>query len=119
MELTCITCPRGCHITYDLENGKAINIQGNSCPRGKIFCEKEVVNPERMITSTVRIHGAIYNQLPIITSAPVSKDKIFDVVDEIKKVEVNAPIHVNDVIISNVLNTGVDILAARSMDIHK
>ena len=115
MELTCIVCPRGCTINYDLVDGQAVNITGNTCIRGKKYCETEVVSPTRMITSTVKVENGLYNQLPVITSAPVPKAMIFDVVQQIKKVTVKAPVNVNDVIIENVCGTGVNILASRSL----
>ena len=115
MELTCIVCPRGCTINYDIENGEAVNIIGNSCPRGKEYTENEIKAPTRMLTSTVPIKGSIYHQLPIITSAPIPKDKIFEVMDEIHKARAKAPIKVGEVVIENVAGTGINILAARSM----
>ena len=116
MELTCIVCPRGCTISYDIENGEAVNITGNTCPRGEEYTKSEIKAPTRMVTSTVMIDGGAYHQLPIITSAPIPKEKIFDVMEEIHKVHIKAPVHVGDVIIKDVSGTGIDILAARSME---
>ena len=115
MELTCIVCPRGCTIQYDIENGEAVHITGNSCPRGKAYTESEIKAPTRMLTSTVPISGSFYNQLPIITAEPIPKEKIFEVMDAIHSVSVKAPVHVGDVIIEDVAGTGVKILAARTM----
>lgn len=115
MELTCIVCPRGCTIQYDVENGEAINIEGNACPRGKAYTEAEIKAPTRMVTSTVPIVGSHYHQLPVITSAPIPKQAIFEVMDEIHNTVVKAPIEMGQVIIDNVANTGIQILAARSM----
>lgn len=115
MELTCIVCPRGCTITYDVENGEAINITGNACPRGKAYTESEIKAPTRMVTSTVPIDGGIYHQLPVITSSPIPKQKIFAVMDEIHNTHIKAPVKVGEVVIENVAGTGIDILAARSM----
>lgn len=115
MELTCIVCPRGCTIQYDIENGEAVNITGNSCPRGQVYTETEVKAPTRMLTSTVPIDHAVYHQLPVITSAPIPKEKIFDVMDAIHQSKASSPIKVGDVVIQNVADTGIDILAARSM----
>ena len=115
MELTCIVCPRGCTINYDVVNGEAVNITGNACPRGKAYTEAEIKAPTRMVTSTVPIHGGQYHQLPVITSAPIPKQTIFQVMDEIHKTVVNAPVEVGQVIIENVAGTGINILAARSM----
>ena len=54
-ELICIGCPLGCMLTVDIENGEVVNVEGNTCPRGKAYAEKEVTNPMRIVTSTVRV----------------------------------------------------------------
>ena len=115
MELTCIVCPRGCTIHYDVEGGEAVNITGNSCPRGKAYCETEVKAPTRMITSTVPIEGGIYGQLPVITSHPIPKEKIFDVMNEIHSIKVTAPVNVGDCLKELTCTEG-KILASRSMN---
>lgn len=117
-EMICITCPLGCHLTVH-QDGDMIEVTGNTCPRGKQYAINELTNPQRMITSTVVIHHALHHQLPVMTSKPISKSLIFDVMKELKKIEVNAPIHINDVIIENVLDSGVDIVASRSMELYQ
>lgn len=113
-EMVCITCPVGCHLQIE-RDGDDIKVTGNTCPRGKQYAISELVNPVRMITSTVVIHHALHHQLPVITSKPIEKKYIKAVMKELKKVEVTAPIQMNDVIVENILNTGVDIIASRSM----
>ena len=116
MEMICIVCPRGCTISYDLVNGEAVNITGNTCPRGKTYCENEVKAPVRTITSTVRIEGAEHNMLPVITSAPIPKGKIFDVMAEIHGRKTQAPVKCGDIIIKDVCGTGIDVIASRTME---
>ena len=65
-DLICIVCPKGCHLHVDEENGYAVT--GNSCPRGADYGKKELVNPTRVITSTVKITGGIHNRLPVKTA---------------------------------------------------
>lgn len=116
-EMICIVCPMSCHINVTMnENGEITQVTGNNCPRGDIYVRKELTNPTRMLTSTVRIIGGIYDRLPVITSSDIPKDKMFDVMAELNKVVVTAPVQVNQVIIKNVCNLGVDIIASRSMD---
>lgn len=110
-ELICIVCPRGCHLTID-ENKK---VTGNSCPRGVQYAINEVTNPMRMLTSTVFIKSKILKRLPVITSKEISKDLLFEVMGEINKVKVQAPIKMHQVLIKNVLNTGADIIATREV----
>lgn len=110
-ELICIVCPRGCHISVD-EN---MNITGNTCPRGKEYAINEMTHPTRMITSTVVIDGMELKRLPVMTSAPIPKDRIFDVMEEINKARAKAPVKIKDVIIKDVLGLGVDIVATRNI----
>ena len=52
-ELTCIGCPMGCLVTVTLDNGEVKEVTGNTCAKGDIYARKEVVNPTRIVTSTV------------------------------------------------------------------
>ena len=118
IEMICITCPLGCPLTIE-KDGDQIEVSGNTCPRGKQYAINELTDPKRMITTTVVIHDAIHHQLPVITSKPISKSLIFDVMKELKQVEVSAPIAINDVIVENILDSGVDIIASRSMQLKE
>lgn len=115
-QLICINCPKGCIIDVNYDTNKIIDIQGNSCPQGAKYVESEIFHPTRMLTSTVRINNGIHNMLSVQTDKPIPKDMIFPIMKELKKVKVDAPIHINDIIIENVLNTGVNIIATRSME---
>ncbi len=110
-ELICIICPKGCRLKVD-EN---FNVEGNSCIRGVSYAKAELTNPTRMVTSTVLIKNGVINRLPVATSNAIPKDKIMDVMSEINKQKVIAPIYVGDIIIKNVLNLGVDIVATREV----
>ena len=112
-ELICIVCPQGCHLKVDEENG--YEVKGNSCPRGAEYGKKELVNPTRVITTTVAIEGGIYRRIPVKTAGDIPKGMIKDIMDEINKVVVKSPIKVGDVIIENVLGTGVDVVSAKNM----
>lgn len=110
-ELICITCPRGCHLVVD-DN---LNVSGNTCPRGEAYAKAELTNPVRMITSTVAIISKVDSRLPVRTNKPISKKLMFEVIEEIKKIEVKAPIKIGDVIIKGVLGTDVDIISAKNV----
>lgn len=112
-ELICIVCPKGCHLKVDEENGYSVT--GNSCPKGAEYGKKELVNPTRVITSTVKIEGGTYRRLPVKTAGDIPKGMIHDIMDEINKVTVQSPVAVGDVIIENVLGTGVNVVSAKNM----
>lgn len=111
-ELTCIVCPRGCRLTIDDEG----NVKGNFCPRGKKYALDEISNPTRMITSILRVKNRNDLMVSVKTENAIPKGKIFEILQEIKKVEVNAPIHIGDILIKDVLGTGVNVVATKEID---
>ncbi|KGG80942.1 molybdopterin oxidoreductase [Caloranaerobacter azorensis H53214] len=116
-DMICIVCPIGCHleIEKDEKSSLGFKVTGNQCKRGQEYAIEEITNPKRILTSTVKIKNAHLSRLPVRTNKPVPKDKIFECMKEINKVEVTAPIRVGDVIIKNILGTGADVLASRDM----
>lgn len=112
VELICITCPRGCHLKVD-EN---LNVTGNMCPRGAIYAKNELTHPVRMVTSTVAVDSQCESRLPVKTKDPIPKELIFKVMEEINKIVVKAPIKIGDVIIKDVLGSGVDIVATKDIE---
>lgn len=113
--LTCINCPMGCALTIEMEGNEVVSISGNTCPRGDAYGRKEVTNPTRIVTSTVRVTGGTADMVSVKTKQDIPKEKIFDCVKALKDVEVQAPVHVGDVIVSDVAGTGVDIVATRNV----
>lgn len=114
-EMICIVCPKGCRLQVDEKPDGEIIVMGNGCNRGIPYAKKELTNPTRVITSTVKIRGGIHNRLPVKTSTDIPKGLNFDVMRELEKIEVEAPIKVGTVLIKNVLGTGADIVATRNM----
>ena len=112
LDLTCIICPRGCHLHVD-DN---LNVTGNSCPRGEAYAKQEVTDPRRTLTSTVRCHSKLLEVLPVKTFAPIPKGKLLDAMKEVNKVTVTPPVHIGDVIIHDLCGTGVDLVATRDID---
>lgn len=116
----CIGCPLGCRLEVDEdEAGDIVEIRGFSCKRGKTYAEQEHVAPQRMVTTTVEIAGARHARLPVKSSAPVPKDLVVDVCRALRRLHVRAPVHMGDVIATNVLNTGADVIATRDMPLVK
>lgn len=110
--LTCIVCPRGCTLKIDQD----MNVTGNFCPRGAIYAKSEMTNPTRVVTSTIVIASKKEKRLPVKTIAPIPKNKIFAVMEEINKIVVKAPQHIGDVIIRNVAQTDVDVVATKDIE---
>lgn len=112
--LTCIRCPMGCQLLVTEDGGK-VTVTGNTCPRGADYGKQEVMAPMRTVTSTVPVKGG---QIPVVsvkTAGDVPKDKVLDVMRDIRSASVPAPVKIGDVIIRNAGGTGVDVVATKSV----
>lgn len=117
-EMICIVCPVGCHmeVVKDGTSKDGYEVSGNQCLRGKVYGIKEMSNPTRVLTSTVKITEGKLPRLPVTTKGAIPKGLIMEAMEAINKVEVKAPVKVGKVIIKNLLNTGVEVVATRSME---
>ena len=113
-----IGCPRGCLLSVTLENGEVTEVTGNTCKRGDVYARKEVTNPTRIVTSTVKVSGGTLAMVSVKTKTDIPKGKIFDCVRALKTVCVKTPVHIGDVILENVADTGVDIIATKNVEKH-
>lgn len=107
--LTCIVCPRGCLLTVTLKDGNPTLIEGNLCPRGKTYAVAECTNPVRTLTTTVRLADG--RVLPVKTNNPIPKDMLFAAMAEINALRPAAPIKAGEILIENLLETGVCVIA--------
>ena len=115
VNLICIGCPLGCPLTVEMEGNEVKSVAGNTCPRGDAYAKKELTNPTRIVTSTVRVVGGTLGMVSVKTSSDIPKGKIFDCVKALKEVEVTAPVKIGDVIVENVAGTGVNIIATKNV----
>ena len=115
VNLICIDCPLGCALTVEMEGSEVKAVSGNTCPRGDAYARKEMTNPTRIVTSTVRVAGGRLAMVSVKTASDIPKGKIFDCVKALKDVEVKAPVKIGDVIVENVAGTGVNIIATKNV----
>lgn len=117
--MTCIVCPIGCQMTvsYDEADGKATNIEvsGNTCPRGVKYAKTELTDPQRTLTTTIRTVGGSASLLPVKSSKPIPKDKLFEGMDIVNSNVAYLPVKVGDTIIANFVCEGVDLVACCDM----
>jgi len=105
----------GCRLVVKMEGDQVLQIAGNRCRRGESFGRQEAIAPQRMVASTVRVLNGFHPLLPVYTKGTVPKKKIAEVLAEIRKVQIAAPVANKTVIIKNILGTGVDVVASRDM----
>ncbi|MCI9080927.1 MAG: DUF1667 domain-containing protein [Lachnospiraceae bacterium] len=114
-ELTCIGCPLGCLLKVETDQGQVHKVTGNTCKRGETYARKEVVNPTRIVTSSVLVEGGNQRVVSVKTREDIPKEKIFEVIEALRGVKVQAPVHIGDVVVSNAADTGVDVVATRNV----
>ena len=112
--LTCIGCPLGCALKVTID-GDNVTVTGNTCKRGADYGAKEVTHPTRIVTSTVCVKNGTIPMVSVKTAQDIPKEKIFDVMKELNRVVVKAPVHREDVIVSNICGTGVDLVATKDL----
>ena len=114
-EMICICCPMGCRMTVEkTESGYAVT--GNTCPRGKTYAIDEMTAPKRMVTSSVLVTGGNFGTVSVKSSSPLPKEKIFDALETLKGVVLSAPVKEGDVVVKNVLGSGVDFISTRDVE---
>ena len=117
VELTCISCPLGCPLKVETDSsGKVLKVTGNTCKRGEEYGKKEVTNPTRTVTSTVRLLGGTAPVVSVRTQTDIPKEKIFRCMEEIRKAAAEAPVRIGDVILENVAGTGVSVVATANAE---
>lgn len=115
-ELVCICCPLGCSLTAVIEDDGEVRISGNTCGRGGEYGKKEMTQPTRIVTTTVRIRGGNLPALSVKTKDGIPKDKISECILRLQEVEIEAPVHIGDVIVEDIAGTGIDVVATKSME---
>jgi len=114
-EMICIGCPMGCYLTVDYVGTKLGTVTGNRCKVGLQYAEKEIFSPERTLTTTVKVKHGCLPLVSVKTSKPIPKSKIFDVMNLLANVEIEAPIKMGEPIIQNLFDIGVDIVATKNI----
>jgi len=108
-KLTCIICPLGCPITAEMDGNKVSKISGASCKRGEAYARTELTDPRRTLTTTMRVDGA--GLVPVKSNGALPKALLLQSMGVINMARAQAPVKPGDVLIRNILGTGVDIVA--------
>lgn len=111
----CIICPNSCEIDVKHEGKDVMEISGNTCRKGEDYVRKELSTPERGVTGSVVVKNGIIPLASVKLSKPIPKDMMKKVADAFSDVAVEAPVAIGDVIVKNVLLTGADVVATRSV----
>ncbi len=113
-EMICIACPVGCHLTID-EN---LHVKGNLCQRGEKYAIEEITHPTRILTTTVKTTSLINPRLSVKTKDPIPKELLFEAMEILNSITIENNVKIGDVIVKNILNTGVDMIATKTIIIN-
>ncbi len=114
--LTCIICPNGCEIEVESESDGIQSLKGAACPRGKDYAEQEAFSPMRTIASSVLIEGGKLPLVSVRLDRPIPKGRIFDVMAEIQKVRLWAPVYAGEVILPRVAGLDSSVIATKTVE---
>lgn len=113
--IRCIVCPTGCEIKAIKDTDEKITFEGYTCKRGLEYAKQEFYEPKRILTSTIRVENGFITLVPVRTDKPILKDKLNEVLMIIAQTVVEAPIKMGDILISDVLKSGANIIASRDL----
>jgi CxxC motif-containing protein len=109
-ELVCIVCPNGCRLVFE----DSETITGYQCERGKAYAIAEMTNPTRVLTTTVRVRGGVRSRCSVKTEAPIPKGLLMGAMEFLNSVELPAPVECGQIVVRNLLDTGVNLIATRT-----
>lgn len=114
-EITCIICPIGCRLMVVYEDDTILEIEGFECKKGKKYASEELLNPVRTLTSTIVVKDGDIPLVSVKTEKPIPKDKLFEVMNAISGIEVDAPVDIGDVLVENIINLDTNIVATKNI----
>lgn len=111
----CIGCPLGCRLEVEAEAEEIVEVRGFACRRGEEFAIQEHTDPRRVVTTTVRVTGGMWPRLPVKTEGVIPKAKVILLCRALHCLTLSAPVKLGEVVLSDALGTGIDVVAARDL----
>jgi len=115
VRLTCIECPTGCALSVLVDDGKAVSVEGHGCRRGRDYAIAEVECPVRILTTTVVGEGLSVRVVPVRTDKAIPRERLREAIEAIRKVRIDRPVRIGDVLIEDILGVGADVVATRDV----
>jgi len=113
--LTCVLCPVGCELEVKRDGSTEVEVSGNQCDKGIPFAVEEVLHPRRNLATSIPVRGTASKMVSVRLSGPVPREMIFPILAEIARLRPEVPVRRGQVLIANVLGTGVDVIATRTV----
>ena len=117
--IRCIVCPTGCSIKVIGKDDKKVSFEGYTCNRGLEYAEQEFREPKRILTTTMKVENGALSLILVRTDKPLLKDKLNEALEIIAQSQIKAPIKMGDILIENILDMGINIIASRNLEKSK
>ncbi|MBI9050879.1 MAG: DUF1667 domain-containing protein [Anaerolineaceae bacterium] len=114
-EIYCVTCPKGCKLSVLMEGEKILEVK-HGCKRGTDYAHEELIHPKRMVATSVQLDGGMHPLVAVYTDKPIDKTLIHPLLARLREVHVPAPVKMGDILLENALDSGVNVLASRSVE---
>ncbi|OIO00163.1 MAG: hypothetical protein COX65_09840 [Elusimicrobia bacterium CG_4_10_14_0_2_um_filter_56_8] len=113
--MTCIECPQGCRLEIETDGARMISAAGEKCERGPAYAKQEIEAPMRTLTTSVLTRGLELKMLAVRSSKPIPKGKLLEAMDAVKRITVTVPVRAGDIVVSDLLGLGADLVACRTL----
>ena len=113
--LVCLTCPIGCRLEVMHKADHSLSVTGNKCPKGSEYAQEESLAPKRVVTATCRTCSPQSPRLPVKTTSPFPREHISELLERLYSLRLHPPIRAGQVVVANFGDTGIDVVAARSL----
>lgn len=117
-EFTCIVCPNSCDITVELEGHELRCVTGADCKRGTEYVKQELTAPVRTISTSVAVKNGTMPLTSVRLDRAIPKEQIFAVMNEIRKVKLEAPVSIGDCVIQDVLGSGSNVIVTKNVEVR-
>jgi CxxC motif-containing protein len=118
-EFICIICPKGCRINVEYEGTDIKNINGDKCLKGKDYVKNEITNPLRVFTGSVLVENGDFPLVSVKTSSPIPKKYLKKIGEITRRIKVEAPVEIGQMVASNLLDNNIDLVATRKIEKKK
>ncbi len=118
-KFVCIICPNGCRIKVEYEGTNIKNIKGDECPEGKDYVKNEITNPLRVFTGSVLVENGDFSLVGVKTPVPIPKKYLKKIGEITRRIKVEAPVEIGQIVAFNLLNENIDLIATRKIEKKK
>jgi len=118
-EFVCIICPNSCQLKVEYEGKTIKKIAGAQCSKGEAFVKNEITNPLRVFTGSVLIENGNFSLVSVKTPSPIPKKYLKKIGEITRRIKVNAPVKIGQIVASNLLDNNIDLIATRKIEKKK